>query len=144
MKIRITEEQLQRIKLLTENDNIYSQFEAIALKVKDKINTIYTKVTYISVAEILHNEVNIKEILQTVDNLENTLDETLRKVERLLETLPEDTASDIDGKIWQLNRPIQNKINVLQSMLMNLEKLVDYEEEHEGTKAFSDIKPMDI
>lgn len=141
MKIRITEEQAKRIKLINEDTNPLTQFEHFcSLKIQE-INKLYVRVINFNVAEIVNNEVNIGEISRVLSKMGTALYEANKVAYRYIETLPEE---DLDLKIDNIYDAVTDKLTALELIIMDLETLQDKAEEHHLVKSFSDTKPLDI
>lgn len=141
MKIKITENQAKRLKLINENTDTLSQFEQFCKSKVQELNNLYTKVTNLSIYEILHKEVNMGEIYKMLDKIENDLMLADKKTYDYINTLPE---ADLDVRIDKSHDMVTNRLTPLQIIVMDLEKLQSSTEEHSLTKPFSDIKPLDI
>ena len=141
MKIKITEEQANRLKLLKEDLNPLITFEQFCKMKTDEINKMYTRVSNIVVAEILNGEINIEQIVTWMDSLELELGRRNSTAYDYIENLPEE---DLDVRIDRAKSRLDDKIASLSLIVSPLEKLDDLVKEHNLTIVFSDVKPMDI
>ena len=141
MKIKITEEQAKRLKLIKENADPLTYFEQHCVKLIAEINKVYGKVININVAEILSGEVSISELSKHLDKIEDSLRVYEKKAYAYIETLPEE---DLDVRIDDAYYKVNQKLTPLQLMVMDLERFQNSSEEHKLTEPFKDVKPMDI
>jgi hypothetical protein len=140
-KIKITESQAKRLKLINENADELARFEHFCKIKVDEINKVYTKVTNISVAEILNHEVNMVEINNILEKIDNELYIGNKKAYESINNLPE---SDLDVRIDKAYDKVHNKLTPLQIIVLDLEKLQLAAEQHDLTGPFNDVKPIDI
>lgn len=141
MKIKITEEQAKRFKLISEDTNPLSQFEQFcATKVQD-VNKLYSKVISTSVNEILNGEVNLKDINNILDKIEGDVHTGYKRSYNYINSLPDE---DLDVRIDRASDSVMSKLTVLQLLVMDLEKLQLSGQQHSITRLFKDVKPMDI
>lgn len=141
MKIKITESQAKRFKLLNENADPLSQFEKLCSIKIQEINKLYNRVTALSIYEILHKEMDMASIYSLLDKIENDLQMGDRDAYAYIKNRPEE---DLDLRIDKAHDNVMNRLTPLQLIVMDLEKLQLSTEEHDLTKAFKDIKPIDI
>jgi hypothetical protein len=141
MKIKITEDQARRLKLITENSDVLLQFEELCKAKIQEINTLYNRVTSYSIYEILHKEIDMAGIYEILDKIENEVNHGNRKAYSFIKNSSE---SDLDIRIDNAHDRVTNKLTPLQIIVMDLEKLQLSTEEHDLTNAFKDIKPIDI
>ena len=94
MRVKITEKQLRRIKeQLTEQVDKVTEFEQLCKEKAQEVNRIYSKVSNITVLEIINNEVNIKKILDYVWNLEyKVIWDKKKEADRYIEMLSDEEA----------------------------------------------------
>lgn len=141
MKLKISEEQARRLKLINENTNPLTQFEQHCTKLIAEINKVYSKVININVIEILNNEVSISDISKHLDKIEDSLRAYERKAYDYVNALPE---QDLDAIIDDAYYKVNQKLTPLQLMVMDLERFQNSAEEHSLTEPFNDVKPLDI
>ncbi len=141
MKIKITEAQANRLKLLKEDMNPLAQFEKFCKDKVQEVNNLYLKVTSITISDILNKEVNIQEINHQLDIIERDLMMGNKRAYLYIDKMPDE---GLDVRIDRANDTVHDKLTPLQLVTMDLEKLQLSAEHHSLTKPFSDIKPMDI
>jgi hypothetical protein len=146
MKIILTENQVKLLKLINENEDVLNQFTNRISAVNKALNKFYTDINFISLAELLNGEVDVKLLIQKSDNLDNEQHKIGTDMERYFNSFGEDAYFDkwvaIHDKLDSLNHKNYDKINVISSILMDLDSLVDA---NENTKnLFSDIKSVNL
>jgi len=146
MKIILTESQVKLLKLINENEDVLNQFTNRISAVNSALNKLYTDINFISLAELLNGEVDVKLLIQKSDNLDNEQNKISRDMEKYFNSFGDDAYFDkwvaIHDKLDSLNHKNFDKSNVISSILMDLDSLVDG---NENTKnLFSDIKSVNL
>jgi len=141
MKIKITEGQAKRMKLINEDTNPLSQFEQLCKIKIQEINKLYVRVINLTVAEIVNNEVNMSEIDRALNKISTALYEANKVAYRYIENLPEE---DLDLVIDKAYDAVTDKLTSLEIIVMELETLQNKAEEHHLANSFSDTNPIDI
>jgi seryl-tRNA synthetase len=146
MKIILTENQLQLLKLIKENEDVLNQFTNRISAVNKALNKFYTDINFISLAELLNGEVDVKLLIQKSDNLDSEQHKIGKDMERYFKSFGDDAYFDkwvaIHHNLDSLNYKNYDKINAISSILMDLDSLVD---DNENTKnLFSDIKSVNL
>jgi hypothetical protein len=146
MKIILTESQVKLLKLINENEDMLNQFTSRINATNNALNKFYTDINFISLAELLNGEVDIKMLIQKSDNLDNEQNKISNDMERYFKSFGEDAYFDkwvsIHDNLDNLNHKNYDKINVISTILMDLDSLVDT---NENTKnLFSDIKSVNL
>lgn len=144
MKIKITEAQAKRLKLIKENSNIIEQFEMLCKNKSEELNKIFFNITNFSILEILEPEFNSEQIYSNVSEIERTINAMEDKLISFSETLPEDQIKKIDSLITNYTSSLFNKINSIHLILMELEKVHELSIEHKPLSLFPNNKPIDI
>ena len=140
-KIILTESQFEKIKLLKENTDVIAKFEALCAKKVEALNKLYSKISNISVIEIIQGVVDIDGLTAYLNRLEDELNKANRNAYSIVNNLPE---SDLDLKIDNATSRVSDKISSLNLILLSLEQIQKYEREHKLSKSFEDAKPLDI
>jgi Na+-transporting NADH:ubiquinone oxidoreductase subunit NqrC len=141
MKIKITEQQAKRLRIIKEDIDILSQFEQLCKVNSQEMDKLYIKLSDLSVAEILNNEVSLEEMESYVRNIEAKLMDANRKAYSYIENLPEE---DLDLRIDNAFDKANGKISSIQLIIYGLKDLQNSAEEHNLTKDFANLKPIDI
>ncbi len=140
-KLIITESQFEKVRFLKENTDIIAKFEALCNKNIAELNKLYSKVTNISISEIIEGRVNIDGITQYLNNLEDNLNKANNTAYSVINNLPD---ADLDLKIDAAHSRVSDKISSLNLILLSLEQIQKYEKEHKLSKSFGDVQPIDI
>jgi len=141
MKIRITEEQAKRIKLINEDINQLIQFEEFCKRKIQEINTIYVKVINLTIAEVVNGEVDMVKIERILGSIGTSIHEANKVAYRYIEGLPEE---NLDLRIDKVYDAVTDKLTSLELIVMDLESLQSKAKEHHLSNSFSDTKPIDI
>jgi predicted nucleic acid-binding Zn-ribbon protein len=130
MKIILTEKQLELLKLITENQDVIANFKNSISNINNLLNKLYTDINFISLAELLNGEIDIKAFNSRIDNIESEYDKLGASMEKYFNSFDEDEYFYHD------------KINIISSILMDLDSLIS---DNEDTKdVFSDIKSINL
>jgi hypothetical protein len=145
MKIKITEAQYSKIKVIAEQDEYLNNFNNFCAKKLDEINKIYSKVINLSVDEILRMELNIAQTIKVIENIEKEINNSERSIINLWDTERIKTDDEnYDMKIYELSEKVNDKINSLTLILIPLAELQGYQSERKMTNMFGDVKPIEI
>lgn len=141
MKIKITEQQAKRLRIINEDIDVLSQFEQLCRVNSQEMDKLYMKLSDLSVAEILNNEVSFEEMESYVRNIEAKLMDANRKAYSYIENLPEE---DLDLRIDNAFDKANGKISSIQLIIYGLKDLQNSAEEHNLTKDFENLKPIEV
>lgn len=141
MKIKITEQQAKRLRIINEDIDVLSQFEQLCKVNSQEMDKLYMKLSDLSVAEILNNEVSFEEMESYVRNIEAKLMDANRKAYSYIENLPEE---DLDLRIDNAFDKANGKISSIQLIIYGLKDLQNSSEEHNLTKDFENLKPIEV
>ena len=141
MKIKITEQQAKRLRIIKEDIDVLSQFEQLCKVNSQEMDKLYMKLSDLSVAEILNNEVSLEEMESYVRNIEAKLMDANRKAYSYIENLPDE---NLDLRIDNAFDKANGKISSIQLIIYGLKDLQNSAEEHNLTKDFENLKPIDI
>jgi hypothetical protein len=141
MKIKITEQQAKRLRIINEDVDVLTQFEQLCRAKSQEMDKLYMKLTDLSVAEILNGEVSFEEMESYVRNIEGKLMDANRKAYSYIENLPEE---DLDLRIDDAFDKANGKIASIQLIIYGLKELQYSSEEHNLTKDFANLKPIEI
>ena len=154
MKVILTENQLELLRVIKENEEAISQFELKYNKIKSELNKLYTKVNFISIAEILSGEVNIKELVNQIETLDNLNYGITSKVDAYFNQMGEENYSDkfevIHLSLDDMYRVNNDKVNIISLILNNLDTMVSELADGDGIgfegikKVFSDINSINL
>lgn len=144
MKVRLTESQIKRVKLITEGQESINTFIDKADNIKELCNRLYSKLTFTTLAELLEGEADISIYQTKIQQWRTVLYTHKKKTRDFFDSLDEDeyyekwetVHMDLDDK----NDLVDKKLDLLEEMLDSLKGLADSDiEDH-----FKDIKKYDI
>jgi len=144
MKIIVTERQLEILKLIKENEDVINKFKSRFNTITRQLNSLYSKIQFINVAELINKEIDVKELLDLVNSLESSNDEIKSDMTKFFNSDGEAAYvkkfESIDYDI-EMNYYYKNsdKINVISTILMYLEELVDKSVDNKYQDVFKDI-----
>jgi len=124
------------------------QYKKLAQKIISKINNKFSTVTFLTVDEIIKEEIDLRSIWWELAKMLDAINAKHKMIQQELESLSEEDYDDwgykIEDEIDDLRHKIDWKVMSLQSLLDTLEKIVSLEEDEEVLKYFKDIKPIEI
>ena len=147
MKLRITESQLKKAKLITEGQEVVHTFMTKADDIKEILNRLYSKLIFSTLAEVVEGDIDLNVITNKLEQLRTVLYTYYKKGEMFFNNMPE-AEFDGDNKWGDLQMKMEdtyqevhyNKLDVLEELIDDLKSVVDRDVE----KSFKDIKKMDI
>lgn len=140
MKIKITEDQAKRLKLVEGLDPV-SQFEQLCRNKSIEIDRLFNKVSGISIAEIIGKEVNLEDINKVLDRIESEISAGNRKAFAFVGGIED---NGLDARIDKADDSVVSKLTSLQLLTMDLEKVQLSIEQHGIGQAFANIKNIEI
>jgi U3 small nucleolar ribonucleoprotein component len=124
------------------------QYKKLVQKIISKINNRFSTVTFLTVDEIIKEEIDLRSIWWELANMMDVINDKHKTIQQELESLSEEEYDDwgykIEDEIDDLRHKIDWKVMSLQSLLDTLEKIVSLEEDEEVLKYFSDVKPIEL
>jgi len=146
MKIRLTEAQMKRVQLITEGKDRVDVFLNKADEIKDKVNRLYSKITFTTLAELLEGESDLSVYINQLEQWRTVLYTHFKRADDFFNNMPEDVYyekwEDLHNKVDDTHQEVSyNKIDVLEDLI---EKLKDFAEDDIEEKYFKDIKKIDI
>jgi hypothetical protein len=144
MRIKITEKQAKRLNLINEDTDVVAQFEQLCNSKIQEINNIYSKLSNMSVIEIMNGYVKLNELYKYINKIEDIIMDAEKKTYQYINQNPEMEALDIDMKIDAAYSKFSNKVSSIGIIIDTLGTLKDKADEHDLVKSFSDIKNIEI
>lgn len=133
MKIRITEKQAKRLKLINESNNAYEAALEFSKELEPKLNFIFNQVKEIKVIDILENKVNFDSLHTLLSEMEGNMDKMYKYGYNYINSLEDE---DLDIALDDAQRLVSDKINIIDIILYELEKIADKNEEYSFLKTF--------
>ena len=144
MKIKITENQFSKIRILAEQDEYMNKYREFCAEKIQEVNKIYSKVINSSIADFLEMNLNAKDLNNLIDKIENAVNAMESNMLRLWDNQSINGNENLDIEIENIASSVSDKISSLILILNPLEKLQDYEVEHNLTQKFDDVKPIEV
>jgi len=124
------------------------QYKKLAQKIISKINNKFSTVTFLTVDEIIKEEIDLRSIWWELAEMLDVINVEHEMVQQELESLSEEDYDTwgykIEDEIDDLKHKIDWKVMSLQSLLDTLEKIVLLEEDEEVLKYFDDVKTINL
>ena len=124
------------------------QYKKLTQKIISKINNRFSTVTFLTVDEIIKEEIDLRSIWWELAKMLDAINAKHKTIQQELESLSEEDYDDwgykIEDEIDDLRHKIDWKVMSLQSLLDTLEKIVLLEEDEEVLKYFDDLKPINL
>lgn len=145
MKIKLTESQITKARLITEGQERVQVFLQKADDIKDKVNRLYSKITFTTLAELLEGESDLSIYLNQLEQWRTIMYTHHKRASDFFQNMPEETYydkfEDLDMKVDDtFQAVVYDKIDVLEDII---DKLKDFAESDVEEK-FKDIKKIDI
>lgn len=149
MKIIVTESQLELLMLIKENEDVINKFKNRFNAITQQLNTLYNKIQFISIGELLNKETDVSELLKFVEGLESSNSAIENDMTKFFNSEGEDVYVEKYESInydLEMNYYYKNsdKINVISAILMNLERLVDESVDNKYEDVFKDNKDINV
>lgn len=143
MKIKITENQYSKIRLILEQEEYLNKFKVFCGEKLKEVYNLYSKIINVSMSEIISGQINIKEIQKMLNKIEDDVYAARRNIENLWDqNLIGNEDDDFDLVIWDIADGVNNKIGPLSEMI---DSLADIQEKSESILTqFKDVKPIEI
>ena len=145
MRIKITENQYSKIKLIKENEEYVKKFIIFCNEKGKEVDVVYSKIINESIGDLLSMKINIWEISKTLDNIDTSVYNAEKNMLNMWEKgLIGGDNGNFDTEISDIADRVLDRITALNLILDPLKTLQDYEEERNLSKHFKHIKPIDI
>lgn len=148
MRVRITESQLQKIKLVENEQNI-AFFMKKAEEIYEKVGRMYTKLTFATIAEILDGDVDLPVMEKKLDGYEDLLQQYNRSLNAFFDAMSdeayeekwEDKHSQIDDMYQKVT---YHRIDKLRDVIYKLQELTMLEQDEDIRGHFKDVTSINI
>ena len=124
------------------------QYKKLVQKIISKINNRFSTVTFLTVDEIIKEEIDLRSIWWELAKMLDVINDKHKTIQQELESLSEEEYDDwgykVEGEMDDLRHIIDWKVMSLQSLLNTLEKIVSLEEDEEILKHFKDVKSIEL
>ncbi len=145
MKVRLTESQLLKARLITEGHEFVNTFTTKADEIKEIVNRMYTTLTFTTLAEIIDGDTDLSIMLHKLTQLRTIMFTHHRKITNFINNLPpeedHDKWSEIDEKCEDIfQEVVYHKIDVLEDLISSLNDFAEAKIDNN----FKDIKQVDL
>lgn len=120
-----------------------NDYVKITNKLKSKLDTIYNRIQFITVGDIIDDSIDLKSIWDTCHDIYILNNKLYKKVyDTILEKIPDDKLKGEDLLVDNTADEIDKKVSSIQSIIDNLQDLSYLIEDEEIVEAFKDIKNL--
>ena len=132
-----------------ESQNLVNgQFTKFILDLNNKINGVYSNLTFTTIDEIIKDEVDLKSLWWELSRMNDMLWTEFKKLSKVFDEMDEELYDEYGYKyadeMDDMKSKIEWKIMSVQSLIDKLEEFDDLVEENDLLKRFSDIKQIEI
>jgi len=136
----MTEKELQNL--------VNGEFTKFILDLNNKINGVYSNLTFTTIDEIIKDEVNLKSLWWELSRMNDKLWVEFKKLSKLIDEMDEELYDEYgyrySDEMDDMKSKVEWKIMSVQSLIDKLEEFDDLVEENDLLKRFSDIKQIEI
>jgi len=136
----MTEKELQNL--------VNGEFTKFILDLNNKINGVYSNLTFTTIDEIIKDEVNLKSLWWGLSRMNDELWSEFKKLSKLIDEMDEELYDEYgyrySDEMDDMKSKVEWKIMSVQSLIDKLEEFDDLVEENDLLKRFSDIKQIEI
>jgi len=136
----MTEKELQNL--------VNGEFTKFILDLNNKINGVYSNLTFTTIDEIIKDEVNLKSLWWELSRMNDELWSEFKKLSKLIDEMDEELYDEYgyrySDEMDDMKSKVEWKIMSVQSLIDKLEEFDDLVEENDLLKRFSDIKQIEI
>ncbi len=136
----MTEKELQNL--------VNGEFTKFILDLNNKINGVYSNLTFTTIDEIIKDEVDLKSLWWELSRMNDKLWSEFKKLSKLMDEMDEELYDEYgyrySDEMDDMKSKIEWKIISIQSLIDKLEEFDDLVEENDLLKRFSDIKQIEI
>jgi hypothetical protein len=126
----------------------FQKYESVAAKLTKSTNSLWSKVTFISVSDILSNEVDLQAMDKLCWELKDLSSSATRALSKDVDSLPEDEYfdkyEDMHIQTENLFYAVDKKLDVIDLIISSLREIQDKSEEDNFNSHFEDIAKINI
>lgn len=122
------------------------KYANIAKEFIKKANSLWNKVTFINVAEMLNSEVDLRELSNITWETQKAAYSKKSEFQKHIDSLPEEKYDELYKEITEVEDLFylaDSKFSIVDSILYELKDLYDKSEEEEYLKKFQDVKHIE-
>lgn len=145
MKIKITENQHSKIKLIVEQEEYMLRYEKLCKQKGEELNRIYSKIINLSIDDILNMQLNVEQTINIVKKIESEVDNAETNMIKFWDSkLIGDDDENFDLKINNISLIALDKSASLLNILGPIEELQRIQKSRKITNDFPDVKSVSI
>jgi hypothetical protein len=126
----------------------FKKYETVAAKLTSAANALWNKVTFITVAEILAKDVDLRELDRKCWDLKTINSNAVRSLSNDVNSVSEEEYSERYEALHNTTEDLlyvsAGKLNVIDSVISELRKIDDDAEEENFLDKFKDIQPINL
>lgn len=147
MKIKLTESQLKKAKLITEGQQVVHTFLKKADDIKETVNRMYSKLTFTTLAEIIDGDIDLDVMKRKLEQLRTIMYTYSKKSQMFFDNMS--TQEYENNREWEdlqakaedaFQEVTYHKIDVLEELIDSLSEF----SAGDIDKNFKDIKKIDL
>ena len=126
--------------------NSLEEYEQKIAKIERTLNSMYSKLTFSTIAEVLEGEIDLRGLWKTSHNLYMKISDLYREAYDWLDSEFDeyDDTGGLDLKIDDINSRASSKADALSDLIDVLGKISEVDDEYGIKKHFQDIKQYKI
>lgn len=143
MKIKITENQYSKIRLVLEQEEYMTKFKDFCNQKLQEVNKIYSTLINLSIGEIFQGKINLEKVKDDLDKIENSVVVARKNMERMWQqNIIGSGDEEYEMVIWGVSDVVTDRIDVLGLVLFSL--IEAQEKSDRVAEFFKSIKPLEI
>jgi len=145
MRLKITENQHSKIKLIVEQEDYMIRYEKTCKQKGEELDKIYNKIINLSIDDILNMQLNVEQTINIVNKIESFINNAEDNMLRVWQSkLIGGNDENFDLKINNISQIALDKSASLLLMLEPIEELQRIQKSHKITNDFASVKSIDI
>ena len=126
----------------------FQKYESVAAKLTNSANSLWSKVTFISVSDVISNEVDLRAMDKSCWELMDLSSSSTRALSKEVDSLSEDEYfdkyEDMHIQTEDLFYKVDKKLDVIDMIISSLREIQDKSEEDDFNARFEDISKINI
>lgn len=150
-KIIITDGQYQMLRLVESTDSFIGDYRKYMGENIKKLNSIYGKISFLSLSDILSGDISKEEISgykKHIESIEGFCYDLYKRAIKAINSLSDEEYDTYGQKVEEIVNDVyysnKDKIAGLRLMLKNIGELIKMNKKSEIHKAFADSKPIEV
>ena len=125
----------------------FKQYEQVTDELRERTNSLWNRVTFVNIADILSGDVDLMELDQAMRKLLDAEHLISKKLEDEVGNLSEEDYDAVSSEYYRVSdliRVVYKKINLVESVIYSLRKIEEDLQDNNATHVFSDIRSMNL